>query len=185
MDVIVGTAKNIEEEKQNEKNKLIANNNIRFSGNYGINIDANCQNNYIHHNVIHNNTTGSVGPAISGTNYFYDNQETATTASSDLMAGHQRGVVTNGLSYTQVSGLSGSTTQSKNAFGSATILSGNSSVTVSFSEAETDASYKVIATAETGSIDLFVSNKTTSGFDINASSAVGGNRPVNWMIFRV
>jgi polygalacturonase len=166
-------------------NCLIANNNIRFSGNYGIYIDANCQNNYIHHNVIYSNTTGPVGPVISGTNYFYDNQETATTGSSDLMAGHQRGVVTNGLSYTQVSGLSGSITQSKNAFGSATILSGNSSITVSFAEAEADASYKVIATAETGSINLFISNKTTSGFDVNASSAVGGNRPVNWIIFRV
>jgi hypothetical protein len=165
-------------------NCIIANNNIRSSANYGIEIDANCQNNYIHHNVIHNNTTGSVGPTISGVNYFHDNQEAATTGSSDLMRGHQRNVVTNGLSYTQVSGLSGSTTGSKNAFGSATILSGNTSIAVTFAEAEADASYKVLATAEGESIDLFISNKLTTGFTINSAVSVGANRGVSWMIFR-
>jgi len=64
--------------------------------------------------------------------------------------------------------------------GSATVLSGSTSVTVSLKDAKT---YNIVAIAQ-DNMNVWVSNKTITGFDINVSAAPTTDLIVDWIARR-
>ena len=80
---------------------------------------------------------------------------------------------------------------SPSAYGSVTIADANTTASVTFATAMPDANYAVVATAYEitaglANVNVFITNKLATGFDINISAAPGGGNSVgvDWMVRR-
>jgi hypothetical protein len=91
---------------------------------------------------------------------------------------------TNQLLYlTNVRGLTGGTVRPNNFRGTATLAAATTTIAVTFPTAEADANYRIALEAPYNAT-LWVTDKTTTGFTINASVAPGSNTVIAWLLWR-
>lgn len=87
------------------------------------------------------------------------------------------------LRAANVAGISGSGTHANNLRGTVTLLSGTTSIAVTFGTAEADATYRVFLEPNY-STTAWVTAKGTGGFTINVGTAPGANTTVGWLLVR-
>jgi len=91
------------------------------------------------------------------------------------------GTLTNNL--LEVTGLSSSGVAARNFSGTAVIVAGTTTTTVTFAKTETDANYRIVVSNNNQDLGLYWTNKTTAGFTLNHTSPAF-NREANWIIAR-
>lgn len=133
-------------------------------------------------------TSGYVAPgtnnasAFWGTTYYDPTTKTRRAGASGYV---RTGTATTGAtaSLSGISGISSGVVARHNVRGTATILSGQTSVTVTLTIAETDANYTIIpACTAAVAVAASVRTKTTTTFQLVAASTVGADTAYDWVM---